>query len=254
MPPARTGGKPGRPRKQAAPPPEPEPQLQAEPQVEEAAAQEVEEQDPTRPHEHKGVAVIREQLRSNLPSGAPYKISILHLEDGTKAHACRDCLFTGDTMTEVRHHRNEEHGARFGKRPPKVRFEKDGDVLDLALPPRADRPAPTNPLEMTLAEVLSLAPSYAALADLIDRMERERDAALDKLAELMASNKDAQHALAVYPTLQQEVVELRLMVRNAGTYEELKAEVTALRAFKKKTLTRFESMGFAYVEEDTKEH
>jgi hypothetical protein len=211
------------------------------------------ERDPSRPHQHNGVEVVREELRSNLPSGAPYKVSKLHLVDGTVAHACRDCLFTADTSPQVREHRNAEHGTRYGKRPPKVHWEKDPDVGDLVLPLRGDKPAPTNPMEMTLAEFLALAPSYAALSDLIDRTERERDAALDKLAELMASNKEAQHALAVYPALQQEVVDLRLMVRNVGAYEELKNEVLALRVFKKKILSKLEAVGFNFVDEDSKE-
>jgi hypothetical protein len=199
------------------------------------------------------VAVVREELLSNLPSGSPFKVSKIHLVDGTIAHACRDCLFTGDTVTEVRHHRNAEHGTKFGKRAPKVHWERDTNLGDLVLPMRGDVPAPTNPMEMTLAEFLALAPSYAALGDLMDRLERERDAALDKLADLMSQNKEAQHALAVYPALQQEVVELRLLVRNAGAYEELKSEVLTLRAFKKKITAKLEQIGFGLVEEQSKE-
>lgn len=229
-------------RVRSTPAPEPEPE-QEEPA----------DRDPTRPHEHNGVAVVREELLSNLPSGSPFKVSKLHLIDGTVAHACRDCRFTGDTVTEVRHHRNAEHGTKFGKRTPKVHWERDNALGDLVLPMRGDVPAPTNPMEMTLAEFLALAPSYAALGDLMDRLERERDAALDKLADLMSQNKEAQHALAVYPALQQEVVELRLLVRNAGAYEELKSEVLTLRAFKKKITAKLEQIGFGLVEEQSKE-
>lgn len=206
--------------------------------------------EPGRPTEHNGIQVVREELRRNLPTNAPFKISKLHLEDGTTAFACRDCLFTGDTNVDVQRHRNAEHGARFGKRTPKVVFAKDNQLDDIILPPRGERPAPTNPMEMTLAEFLAVAPSYAAMADLIDRVEQERDAALAKIVEMQQMVKDAKHAIAVYPTLQSEVVDLRLMVRNAGTYEELKAEVLHLRTWKKKITQRLESLGFVFADED----
>lgn len=211
------------------------------------------ERRPDRPSEHKGISVVREELRGNLPSGASFRISRLHLVDGTKAYACRDCLFTADTNVEVQHHRNAEHGAKFGKKTPKVVFPVDQAVGDLVLPPRGDKPAPTNPMEMTLAEFLALAPSYAALADLIDRAERERDAALAKVAQLQAEYKDAKHAVAVYPSLQEEVVDLRLRVRNVGSFDDMKTELLQLRLFKKKVTQRLEAIGFTFTDDDTKE-
>lgn len=209
--------------------------------------------DPGRPTSHNGIQVVREELRRNLPSGAAFKISKLHLVDGTMAFACRDCDVTADTNVEVQRHRNSVHGTHYGKRTPKVVFVKDEQLDDIILPPRGDQPAPTNPMEMTLAEFLAVAPSYAAMSDLIDRVERERDAALARLSELTEEFKDAKHAVAVYPTLQEEVVNLRLMVRNAGSYEELKNEVLHLRAWKKKIIQRLEPLGFRLEEEEIKE-
>jgi hypothetical protein len=209
--------------------------------------------EPGRPTEHNGIAIVSERLRSNLPSGAPFKISTLQLEDGTQAYACRDCQATGDTVTELRHHRNDVHGARYGKQPPKVVWDKSQDLNDFVLPPRGDKPAPTNPMEMTLAEFLSLAPSYAAMADLIDRLEKERDAALAKIAEIQNTVAEAKHALAVYPSLQEEVVDLRLRVRNVGSFDEMKQELQALRAWKKKMTQRLQSVGFSLTDDDGKE-
>jgi hypothetical protein len=211
------------------------------------------EEEPGRPQQHNGVAVLREELRRNLPSNAPFKISKLHLEGGGLAFACRDCEFTADTNSEVQQHRNAEHGTRYGKRTPKVVWPKDNQLDDVILPPRGDQPAPTNPMEMMLGEFLAMVPSYAAMSDLIDRAERDRDAALARVAELQDQNRDAQHALAVYPTLQAEVVDLRLLTRNTGSYEELKAEVQALRAWKKKIIQRLEPLGFSLTEEEGKE-
>lgn len=206
-----------------------------------------------RPTEHNGINVVREELRGNLPTGASFRISKLHLVDGTMAFACRDCLFTADTNVEVQYHRNAEHGAKFGKKTPKVVFPVDKDPVDLVLPPRGDKPAPTNPMAMTIAEILALAPSYAALADLIDRTEQERDAALAKVAEMKDDNREAQHAVAVYPSLQEEVVNLRLLVKDVGSYEQLKAELQTLRAFKKKVTQRLEAIGFVFTDLDSKE-
>jgi hypothetical protein len=206
-----------------------------------------------RPADHKGISIVREELRSFLPNGAPTKISKLHLSDGTAAFACRDCLFTHDTIAGIQHHRNDLHGTTYGHKAPRVIFEKDATkpVGDLVLPPRGDRPAPTNPMEMTLAEFLALVPSYAALADLIDRLERERDSALEKVIEIRSETRDAQHALAVYPSLQEEVVDLRMKLKGVGSFDEMKAELLALRAWKKKMIQRLEPLGFALIDEDT---
>lgn len=207
---------------------------------------------PDRPTQHNGISIIREELRIFLPNGAPTKISKLHLSDGTIAHACRDCLFTHDTLAGVQHHRNDTHGTSYGHRPPRVVFEKDTTkaVGDLVLFPRGDKPAPTNPMEMTLAEFLSLVPSYAAWADLIDRVEQERDAALEKLIDVRDIAREAQHALAVYPSLQEEVVDLRIKLKGVGSFDEMKAELLALRAWKKKVIQRLEPLGFALVDDD----
>lgn len=206
-----------------------------------------------RPTDHKGISIVREELRTFLPSGAATKISKLHLSDGTAAFACRDCLFTHDTIAGIQHHRNDVHGTTYGHKAPRVIFEKDATkpVGDLVLPPRGDKPAPTNPMEMTLAEFLALVPSYAALADLIDRLERERDAALEKVIEVRHETRNAQHALAVYPSLQEEVVDLRMRLKGVGSFDEMKAELLALRAWKKKMIQRLEPLGFALIDEDT---
>lgn len=207
--------------------------------------------EPTRPTAHNGIEIVEEELRRNLPHGGAFKISRLKLVDGTTAFACRDCLHTDDTIALVMKHRNAEHGSKYGKKAPKVIFPRDTLVGDFVLPPRGDKPAPTNPMELTLAEILALAPSYAAMIDLLDRTEAERDAAVAELAAMRSQHKDAAHALSVYPALQDQVVELRLKVKDVGSFDEMKAELLALRLFKKNITKKLESLGFSFIDDDS---
>jgi len=206
--------------------------------------------DPSRPAQHNGIPIAREELLFNIP-GAYFRISRLHLADGTTAMACRDCLFTSDTRTEVCEHRNAEHGSRYGKKPPKLTFEADKQPPELVLPPRDDdEPAPSNPMEMTLAEFLSLVPSIGALGDLIDRTERQRDHYRAELEQRVRDERANKHKVDVYESLQDEVVDLRLKIRNTGSYDELKAEVLELRAWRKKMIARLGALGFNFTEEE----
>lgn len=204
-----------------------------------------------RPRDHDGIPIEREELVGNLPSGAAFKISKLHLANQEIAWACRDCQFTADVRRDVAQHRNEEHGARFGKKTPKVVFPRDEDLGDLVLPPRLDgMPAPSNPMEMTLAEVLSLMPSVAAISDLVDKAERERDAAVEELIERRKSDRINQPKIDVHDSLTAEIVDLRLMVKNFGSYDQMKQELTELRAWKKSMIKKLNTLGFTMTEEE----
>lgn len=208
---------------------------------------------PTRPREHKGVQVVREELFSNLPNGAPFRVSRLYLVDDTIAYACRDCLTTADTRALINRHRNEEHGARFGKKAPKVLYDGGKQVADgdLVLPLRPDgTAAPQNVMNWTLAEFMALVPSIGALSDLIEKTEHERDMARIELAERRKTDRENAHKVAVYESLHAEVVELRVMVKNSGAYESLKTEVLELRAWKKQVSKKLETLGFKLIEED----
>lgn len=203
-----------------------------------------------RPTEHNGIPIVSEEPQMALPK-APFRFTKIHLEDGTFGFACRDCTATADTRAGILVHRNETHGARNFKRPPKVDLPALRTAPDPVLPPRPDgKPAPTAPLDMTLREFLAICPDLAAMGDLVDRMESERDHAREMLQEREKATKENAHKIAVYPSLQEEVVELRMMVKNAGTYDEMKAELTELRAWKKKIITKFSSLGFNFTEEE----
>lgn len=235
-----------------------------------------------RPTEHNGIPVEREELLGNLPSGAHFKISKLHLANGTVAYACRECLFTGDTMTDARNHRNQEHGARFGNRPPVITNEPEAltkqpetsepettdadEPTDVLGPPVIEpkllsepltTPAkkhPTMPklskhiLEKTLGEFIALCPSIDAMGDTIDRLQAEID---DLKAELDASqlSKEDQHKIHVYEQNREEVLSLRLEMHKHKNCEEIRTERDALRAWKKKMRTKLKALGAQLGEE-----
>lgn len=204
--------------------------------------------DKGRPQTHNDIPVVREEILFNIP-GAPFKISKLHLADGTVAWACRDCVFTGDKRVDVMHHRNSEHGAKFGKKPVKVIFPGDEHPGDLVLAPRADGPAPTDPLKMTLGEYLSLAPSFAALSDLVDRLENERDELARELSDRASFDQRNRHIIAVHDALEEEVIDLRLKMKSTGSYNALRNEVLELRTWKKKVTAKLKAVGFTLEEE-----
>lgn len=206
-----------------------------------------------RPQDHNGIPVVREQLRmSPLPScKAPLKISRLHLANKVVAFACRDCLYTGDTLADVMHHRNAEHGAKYGKKKPKVEFPADDDPTDIILPPRAaGLPAPGDIMEMTMAELLSLLPSLHALGALIQQTEAENEALTAEIDARRHFDLANQDKLAAYDSLQAELVDRRLTMKGSGSYEEMKAELTELRAWKKQIIKRFSAIGFMFTEEE----
>ncbi len=204
-----------------------------------------------RPADHNGIPIEREELLANLPSGSPFKVTRLHLSDGNKAWGCRDCLFTGDARRDVQQHRNDEHGARFGKKTPKLVYAAHADDGDLVLPPRDEnKAAPSDIMQMTMGEVLALMPSIGALSDLVDRVEHERDLARVELNERRKHDRENQHKIDVYDSHQEELLTLRLHMRNTGSYEQLKAEVVALRAWKKRITAKLNAVGFVLNEED----
>lgn len=207
---------------------------------------------PDRPIDHKGIPVVKEEaIPSPLGNGTFFKISKLHLADGTIGYACVDCLHTADSRGLVMAHRNAEHGAKFGKKRPKVVFEPDEDVVDAVLPPRADsEPAPSNIMEWTLAEFLALVPTLGALGDLITKAEDDKAAAENELNERCVNDRLNATKLAAYDGIQAELVERRMVMKNLGSYEELKDEVLALRAWKKAIIKKFESLGFTLTEEE----
>lgn len=209
--------------------------------------------EPDRPQEHKSIPVVREELLGNLPSGAKMKISRLHLSDGTTAFACRDCLFTGDARVDVMHHRNAEHGSRYGKKAPRVVYNKDlGNLYDPVLPPRTPGgdPAPSNIMEMTVAEVLALMPTIGALGDLVEAADRRAEAAEAELAERRQFDKSNGHKIAAYDSMHEELVERRLAMKNFGSYDEMKAELAKLRRWKRSMTARLQPLGFTLTEED----
>lgn len=199
-----------------------------------------------RPTDHQGIPVVKEEaLRSPLPGAGEFRISKLYLANDTVAYACRDCLETANTRGEVMAHRNQEHGSRYGKKTPRVIPVKDRDVLDVVLPPRPDgNPAPSTLMELTLGELLALAPSLKALGDLIEQLERERDEAAGE----RLSRAD-RHKIEIYESHQAEIVELRAVKARTANYEEIRQEVADLRAWKKKITAKLHSVGFHLEEE-----
>lgn len=210
----------------------------------------IQQRDPDRPVEHNGIEIVREEIvASPLPHAAPFKYTRLIMADGGTGFACRDCLYTCDTRGEVMTHRNAEHGARYGKKRPKVLLPETGDVLDVVLPPREEGPAPETFYEMTMGELLALAPSIHAMGDTFDRLERERDEALADLAANRV-DKATQHKIDVYETLREEIVDLRLIVNRQANYDALRDEVVALRNWKRKMVNRMSQLGFRLDEEE----
>lgn len=210
----------------------------------------IEKAEPDRPSAHDGIPVVKEELISALPNGkAPFRFTRLHLANGTQAFGCRDCLATADTRGQILLHRNEAHGARNGKKPPRVVPQDRSTVLDLVLPPRGDEPAPSDPMQMTVGEILSLLPTIGAMGDLIDRLEQERDDAL-KLANEHRIDKSTQHKIDVYESHRQELVDLRLQVQKCANYEAIKQELYDLKAWKRRFTTRLKKVGFQLSEED----
>lgn len=236
---------PGRPRKATV-------QFQA-PLIEEPEPQpQPEDSGPERPTMHNGVQVVREELVSALPHGkAPFRFTRLHLSDGTQAFGCRDCLETRDTRGAILLHRNDAHGARNGKKPPHFPkgFREVGQV-DLVLPPRANGPAPADVMQMTIGEVVGLMPSIGATGNLIDRLEAENEALRSELSNVKRIDKASQHKIDVYDMHRTELIELRLQVAKQGNYEEIKAELYELRAWKKKFIAKLNKIGFKLSEED----
>lgn len=202
-----------------------------------------------RPSEHHGIGIDHEELIMHLPN-APLRIARLHLVNGEQAYACRDCTYTGDTRGQVMIHRNDKHGTNIGRKKPKVEWPKGDPAPDLVLPPRTDGVAPTDPLEMRLGEFLALAPSYAALGDLIERIESERDAALAELDERRRHDKVNQHKIDAYEGNHADLVEMRQIVTRQGNYDAVKAEMYALRAWKKKMIAKLSGLGFQLNEEE----
>jgi hypothetical protein len=203
-----------------------------------------------RPTHHNGVEVVKEHKLASLPNGAAFRISKLELADGTWAHACVDCLFTGETRGDIMAHRNAQHGARYGKKRPKIEYVRDQGVLDLVLPPREDgTPAPLVPLDMTLREIITVAPSLLVLMDMLDAKERAVEQLTEQLGQATISRQDM-HKITVYESHQTEIGELRATVARQGNYEEIKEELYALRSWKRKMITRLSQLGFHLSEED----
>ncbi len=224
----------------------PEPKPQAKPGSRDAHSRE-----DARPTDHNGIPVVSEELLANLPSGSPFKVTRLHLSDGTKAWGCRDCLFTGDVRRDVQQHRNAEHGAKFGKKTPKLVYAAHADDGDLVLPPRAEgKAAPSDVMQMTVAELLALLPSIGAISDLVDQVEHERDVMRIELVERRKHDRENQHKIDVYDSHQEELLAMRLAMKNTGSYEQMKAELMQLRAWKKRVTAKLNAVGFVLNEED----
>ncbi len=198
-----------------------------------------------RPTHVGGVAVTGEEPVANLP-GKPFRISKLFLADGSTAFACRDCPYTDDSRGKIMTHRNAAHGARIGtKRPSK------NDAPDPVLPPREDGTAvPHRPMDMTIGEIVAIAPSLMALGDLLDKLESERDEARRELKQLRVQVRENAQKAASFDTLQEEVIELRVHMANTANFEKIREEWNALKQWKRKMITRLKSLGFQLTEED----
>lgn len=209
------------------------------------------------PQQINGINVEEIKPVEGLP-GIPLRIALVRLEDGTTVHACLDCQdpldFVG-TRGDVMAHRNAVHGARYGKKRPKVveepKQDDPADLLDAVLAPRGDgAPAPGAAYEMTLGEILALAPTLKALGDLVERAETEVDAVRDELRDLRQYQRDTVSKLAGYEATKDEVVGLRVQIRAWGNYEAIKAEMYQLRAWKRDMIKKLKAMGFQLTEEE----
>lgn len=203
-----------------------------------------------RPTHHNGIEVVQEHKLASLPNGAAFRITKLELADGGWAHACVDCTFTSDSRGDIMAHRNAEHGAKYGKRRPKIEYVRDQGVLDIVLPPREDGSvAPLVPLDMTLREIVTVAPSLLVLMDMLDAKERLVEELTAELGKHQISRQD-QHKIEVYESHQTEIGELRATLARQANYEEIKEEMHALRSWKRKMTTRLSQLGFHLSEEE----
>lgn len=218
--PVKKAAAPGRPRKRAAEP------VQQEQQEQPAL---IERDEPERPDRHNGIKVVREELLQNLPR-APFRITRLWLDDGNVAFACRDCLFTGDSRGIVMAHRNETHGASFGLKRRIADIPPFRGTPDPIIAYGEGRTPSPDPLDWTLKELLAVCPSITALGDLVEEAQRQRDTAVEDLADLKISTRD--------------------MRIKAEQYDKVRDELNALRNWKRKMITRLEQMGFSPKEED----
>lgn len=207
------------------------------------------ETQPGKPTHYKGVEVVGDEPVGNLP-GSPFRMLRLNLADGGIAYTCKDCWHTADTRGDIVTHRNREHGKQVGKRKPRIQYHRDTDPFDAVLPPRDDgSPAPGDLLDMSLREVVTLAPSLKAVFDLLDEKERE----IAWLTEQLKANtidKATRHKIEVYESHQTEIGELRATLAKQGNYDALKEEVYDLRAWKRKMITKLSQLGFQLSEED----
>lgn len=202
-----------------------------------------------RPQSYEGVAVVSEQPIEHL-KGKPFRISRLFLANGEIAFACRDCAFAGPSRGSIMAHRNREHGSRIGMKAAKASLPALRTAPDPIVPEREDGKRPTAPMEMTLGEILSIAPSLAALGDLVEKVETERDALLKELNERQQHDRSNQHKIDVYESLRAEVVDLRMQIGKQGNYEQVKEEMYALRAWKRNMIKKLSGLGFQLNEED----
>lgn len=163
----------------------------------------------------RGIEVVREQALYAIGPHAPFRYTRLFLADGTSCIACRDCWWDAPSRGEVMQHRNTAHGARYGRKKPKVDLPPVPEAPELIVEPRDDNtPAPNNPLDWTLRELLAVLPDIAALGNLVDTLEKERDDALAELAASHVGDREAQHKIAVYDSHRQEIIELRKFKRD----------------------------------------
>jgi hypothetical protein len=211
------------------------------------------DQSADRPTEHNGIKIEREELINSplLHKKAFFKYSRIHLTDGSIAFACRECLATADSRGDILVHRNREHGARTGMKPIKVSPPAltANTPLDLVLAPRADGPAPSDTMQMTVGEILALMPSIGALGDLVDKLERENEQLRAELNETRI-DRATQHKIDVYETNREEIVSLRLQVQKWANYEQVKEEMYALRTWKRKILTKLNAVSSVVSEDD----
>lgn len=202
-----------------------------------------------------GVTVVKMEPVAPLGPDKPTRIVKIFLADDTMLFGCRDCPdeldFTGG-RGDVMAHRNAVHGARYGRKQPKIVHEQPTlpEALDVVLSPRRDGTTRDSLYEMTMGEILTLMPSIKALGDLIESTERERDQLLTELNGYRAFEKSNRAKLDAFDELRDELVELRMQVRQWGNYETVKAEMYELKAWKKKMIARLKGLGFQLSEEE----
>lgn len=204
------------------------------------------ETSPRRPTHHNGALILEEELIMHLPN-APLRLSRVHLENGNTAFACRDCDFTADMRGDVMAHRNREHGTRIGKKPVQVKLPEPDPELDIVLAPRVDgTPAPDDLMNWTFAELLAVAPSIAALGNMVDRYKQ----AADEAAEVVSEYNQNKAKLEAYEDEHEELKAARLQLRQQSNYEEMKAELHRLRNWKRKMTTKLKNIGLQLSEEE----